>query len=145
MTKLLCLLVGMHFRPPAKAILQHLPTGAKVRLEAEPGNQYDPNAIRVLFNGDDLPAADDIDQRNAREADFLSQGFSEEEIRQAPEEWQLGYIAKSGGKPLAGKPWVGNVEVLRDIHREAGDFKEHTASLLFGPAGEPLVAIEIEE
>lgn len=147
MSKMLSLLVGLHFHPPAKSIVSHLPTGAKVRLQPEPGNQYDVNAIQVLFNGSDLPVAPDEEYRNEREKDFLSQGFSEEEIRNAEEEWHLGYIAKTGGKPLQGTSWIGNVEVKEALDYWAGEGfkKEYTASLTFGPAGEPLIAIQVEE
>lgn len=145
MRRMLCLLVGMYFRPPAKAILQHLPSGAALRLQPEPGNQYDENAIQVLFNGEDLPILEDEGRRAEREGDFLSQGFSEEEIRNSPEEWHLGYIAKSGGKSLQNMPWAGNAELREIMEVDAGHMIAHVASLAFGPAGEPLVAIEIED
>lgn len=145
MSKMLSLLVGVHFRPPAKALVAHLPAGAPVYLQPEPGNQYDENAIQVLFDGAELPKIEDEEARNARETDFLSQGFSEEEIRDNPEMWHLGYIAKTGGKPLAGKPWAGNVEVKKALQKGDGEIREYTASLAFGPAGEALVSITIQE
>ena len=40
-------LVGAHFRPPAKALIQSLPVGQVLRLSREPDNQYDTNAIQV--------------------------------------------------------------------------------------------------
>lgn len=39
--------VGAHFRPPAKAIIDSLPAGHELKLIAEPDNQFDPQAIKV--------------------------------------------------------------------------------------------------
>lgn len=42
--------VGMHFRgPDAKEAAASLEPGTMLRLEREPDNQYDPNAIKVFF------------------------------------------------------------------------------------------------
>lgn len=44
-------LVGMHFRPPAKDIVNCLPAGVELLLEHQPDNPYDGDAIRVLLFG----------------------------------------------------------------------------------------------
>lgn len=82
-------LVGAHFRPPAKAIIQSLPAAYPLELRPEPSNPYDANAVAVWFDASHLDA-------NAKEElestlpgngsnldDLLSQRF-----------WQLGYLAK---------------------------------------------------
>lgn len=40
-------IVGSFFRPPAKAILEVLPSGSPLILRPEPDNPIDPNAIQV--------------------------------------------------------------------------------------------------
>jgi hypothetical protein len=45
------LMVGMHFRPPAKAVLEALPVGTTLWLRREPENPYDANAVQVLLPG----------------------------------------------------------------------------------------------
>jgi len=54
MTSSSYLIVGAHFRPPAKAILQVLPNDARLRLEPEPSNPYDANAIKVTLSPESL-------------------------------------------------------------------------------------------
>lgn len=45
-------LVGASFRPiEAQLAVRDLVPGDDLELEAEPTNQYDPNAIRVIFDG----------------------------------------------------------------------------------------------
>lgn len=133
--RLTALLVGGFFRPPAKALLAHLPGGAELQLVPEPENPYDPDAIKVCFDGVGFPMPASYEAEN----DLQLQGFSAQEIVDASELWQLGYIARTGGKPLAGKPWSGNAEVLQMLN-QPGAFAR--ATLGFGPAGEYLVTIE---
>ena len=80
-------LVGAHFRPPAKAILQVLPGATPLLLRPEPDNAYDPNAIQVLVKTSELPeeAHDDL------ELHAQGYGHSLEEILAEPE-WHLGYV-----------------------------------------------------
>lgn len=107
------LLVGSHFAPPAKALIQCLPAGAKLQLQLEPDNPYDENAIKVSVASSEIPAELD------HELDVLvsGMGLSAEEIRNQPE-WLLGHIAASGGKPLAKRAnegLVGNLEIGEQI------------------------------
>lgn len=44
-------IVGMHFRPPAKDVINLLPGGCRLILMREPDNPYDVNAIKVLLPG----------------------------------------------------------------------------------------------
>jgi len=81
-------IVGMHFRPPAKAFMQVLPSKHQLILKPEPENKFDSNAIAVYALSADLPA--DLHE----ELNILAtpMGYSIEDILQSPE-WQLGYIA----------------------------------------------------
>jgi hypothetical protein len=44
------LVVGMHFRPNGKAIVESLIASVEFQLEREPENQYDGFAVKVLYN-----------------------------------------------------------------------------------------------
>ena len=57
MTILISLLVGAHFRPPAKQLLTALPAGQSLLLIPEPDNPYDSNAVKVAV----VPETIDID------------------------------------------------------------------------------------
>lgn len=48
-------IVGAHFRPPAKLLLEHLLAGTPLTLRAEPTNPYDENAIKVELAPEFLP------------------------------------------------------------------------------------------
>lgn len=113
------LLVGAHFRPPAKFVLQGLPTGQVLRLEPDFGNEYDPNAVKVMLYWCDVAA--DLDP--GIDAALAGTGREVEELRT---EWRedlepalfLGFLAKSGGKPLAASNLPGNIEILDALGRD---------------------------
>lgn len=46
-----CHIAGVKFREGAGARLLAMSPGAPLTLEAEPGNQYDPTAVKVLHDG----------------------------------------------------------------------------------------------
>lgn len=48
------LVVGMHFRPNGKAIVESLIPPVFFDLELEPENQYDMLAIKVLYEGEHI-------------------------------------------------------------------------------------------
>lgn len=54
------LLMGAHFRPPAKLILEHLQGGTELYLLPEPTNPYDENAIKVCLATENLPTSADF-------------------------------------------------------------------------------------
>lgn len=51
MTSLTAPIVGMHFRPPAKDVINLLPGGCRLILLREPDNPYDAAAVKVLVPG----------------------------------------------------------------------------------------------
>lgn len=81
-------IVGAHFRPPARLLLEHLRPGTELQLQAEPTNPYDENAIRVLLQSSDLPQAEEF--WSLCEANF---GITQEDLAAAPV--HLGYIPKT--------------------------------------------------
>ncbi len=114
--------VGMHFRPPAKAILQCLPAGATLILEPEPTNEYDPNAIKVLVDTASIPESQHQDL-DLRASGF---GFDLTTILAQPQ-WQIGYIARDRAE-----------ELIKYKDRFTG------ATLMFATDGKPLASITIE-
>lgn len=120
-------LVGMHFRPPAKAILQCLPKGAALRIVPEPHNEYDANALAVWVDASAIPYSEH-DTLNSLAIPF---GYSADDII-ALGEWQLGYIARQEAEVLVGA--VNEALVRRTLH----------ASLAFGGDGKPRVEITFE-
>lgn len=82
-------LVGMHFRPPAKAILQALPAAHPLELRPEPSNPYDPNAVAVWFDASTL-SQDAIEELSRT----LPPMGCDIESLQAQRFWHIGYIAR---------------------------------------------------
>lgn len=82
-------LVGMHFRPPAKAILQSLPTGYPLELRPEPSNPYDQNAIAVWIDARFL-SNDAIDELTST---LPGSGHDIEELL-SQRWWHIGYMAR---------------------------------------------------
>jgi hypothetical protein len=133
--KLIGLLVGMHFNPPAKALLASLPAGAILRLEPEPENPYDANAVRVFCRTSALVAGEALGLALAEMGREIGEVLAELE-------WPLGHLAASGGKPLAKAgitELVGTVEFLASRPAEG---LEWLAKLRWSPGGLPLVVFE---
>ncbi len=83
-------IVGMHFRPPAKLVLAGLPAGAHLRLEPEPSNPYDENAIKVLCDPNDM-----VEGYLAEITDQLEDyGRTPEELLKETD-LHLGYVART--------------------------------------------------
>lgn len=99
MNTLTGVLVGAHFRPPAKLILECLPAGASLQLVAEPDNPYDPQAVQVFTNLGNVPAS----QHSRLEQDLPKYGWDLDEFLQRADTGEtihLGYIAASKNKIL---------------------------------------------
>ena len=116
-------LVGVHFHPPARALLSALRTNTPLRLQREPDNPYDPNAIGVWLD------ISDIDYDTAIDVDALSgYGFTPDEIV-ATGCWQLGHIAAKTGEAAIIAPLM-----------DAGVMPQ--ASLGFNMKGAPIVQLD---
>jgi len=113
-------IVGAHFRPPAKALLEVLPSGAPLWLRPEPDNPYDANAIQVGVDRSEIEALSQA-MKAELETLALGYGFDLEGILSEPE-WHLGYIPRTVAASLTLAPG------------------KHPASLAFDPAGKPMVA-----
>lgn len=133
MTKIRTLLVGSHFVPPAKLLLEHLPSGTELTLVPEPENPYDEHAIKVVVNAREVPES----QRAELGAKLPGAGCDLEEL-DAQGEWQLGHIAKEGGKPLV-KAGLHEGTLTVEAAMREGAIR---ARLVFWPNGAAGVEIE---
>lgn len=126
------LLVGAYYRPPAKQIIAHLPAGAELVLQRDPGNPYDPGAIQVMVNV--MQAVPETQLGSLDEA-LTGTGADLQELV-AEGLIQLGFIISPTNKKL--KDWASNIAV--------GEFLERgpcVARLGFTPEGEPTVVTEL--
>ena len=98
MKSLKTILVGSHFVPPAKVVLQCLRQETEVLLTPEPENPYDGNAIKVWVKGEsvDHVALAELDAQGH----LMGMGTDAQEVVATPL-IPLGHVAASGGKPLA--------------------------------------------
>lgn len=124
-------IVGMRFRPPAAIIMGNLPLDAKLGLQREPNNPYDPNAIQVLLP---LPWEDE----HPRIVEAVREWFRDQEKSQEDcEEYIsnpafLGYIKKEIAETIAGQ-WDKDEDKIV-VH----------CKLKFGVSGGPEADIELD-
>ncbi len=118
-------IVGMHFRPPAKAIVAHLPLDTELELRPDPENPYSTTgkAIKVFVNMADLSAS----FWAAAEADLASQGGEREELVIEP--IMIGFVAEA-------KNHEAQAEIF-DLIEE----NPYTALFSRDPAGKPIVIV----
>lgn len=113
-------LVGQRFRPPAVALCQILPSGAKLSLRREPDNPYDPNAIQVWLDPAEIPS------EALGELQLLAQGYGWTVPEIQAQHHQLGYIAREFATVLA--PQLDSGQAF-------------AAALSFDPQGKTLVSL----
>lgn len=113
-------IVGAHFRPPAKPILQVLPAGAHLLIEREPDNESDANAVKVSVRSADIPT--DAHE----ELGILASGYGYDlPTILAAEAWHLGYIPRGEAEQLS--------PMLLDFNA--------AGRLTFTAAGKPAVSV----
>jgi len=95
------LIVGAHFRPPAKGLLACLPAGSKLLARREASNAYDANAIQVIWLTSGLDASNGT-ALSHEDVQRAVEGFgsSAEEVFAQPE-WHLGYVPRTEAATLA--------------------------------------------
>lgn len=139
------LLVGMHFNPPAKWVIEHLRSGTKLKLMPEPDNPYDANAVKVFVaDGEEVPEG----QQAELESKLAGTSFGLEDVSTmiSAGSLLLGHLAAENGKPLAqaqGSGAIGNLSIARAIDESGLSMEEAEASLGFAPDGKPLVMIKL--
>jgi len=133
-------LVGAHFRPPAKAIIQALPTSHPLELRPEPSNPYDANAVAVWIDAKTIP--DDA----LEELRYTLPGMGQD-IDSLMEQrfWHIGYIPKEHAAtlqdPIARRIEAHNVEA--SVSGEGFLLDGWPATLSFNGAGKPNVKFAI--
>lgn len=129
-------LVGMHFRPPAKALLQALPASHPLELRPEPTNPYDANAVAVWLDAQTL--SDDALEELRHTLPPMGCDLDELFEKQF---WQLGYMAKGNAEihhaPIALRIEGHNTESA--VSGEGFLWNGFPAKLGFDGAGKPLV------
>ncbi len=139
------LLVGAHFRPPAKQVLARLAAGTPLQLEIDNENAYDPEAIRVTVDPREIPES----QFSELDPELNQVGITLEQLMSAGPIW-LGFIPASGGKPLAkarqAEPGlIGNHEVREMMASADGtllnDPTLYSVELAFALDGSPRATI----
>lgn len=137
-------LVGAHFRPPAKLILECLPSGAPLQLIAEPDNPYDPQAVQVHIKLMEIPES----QYPRLNSDLPAMGWDFEEFlvkRDKEESLQLGFLASGSNK----KAFKDRSDcVANSVFLEAQALRpwaECKIVLAFGPDGQALVLLTAED
>lgn len=88
-------IVGAYYRPPAKVILDFLPSGCALFLVPEPDNQYDPNAIKVCVRPKLIPAHLHVEL----EEPLAGHGMTLQDVLDM-EEIHLGYIPRKEASHL---------------------------------------------
>lgn len=89
-------IVGMFYRPPAKALLEILPQGTALTLRPEPTNPYDSNAVMVILRSADIPEK----AHEVLRGTLPNYGHTIEDVL-AQSEWHLGYVPRTSAVFLA--------------------------------------------
>lgn len=138
-------LVGAHFRPPAKLILECLPSGAPLSLIAEPDNPYDSNAIQVHVKLSSVPESQF--PRLQSELSTMGWDFADDFLpkTRSGETLQIGFLASGNNK----KAFKDRAECsANSVFLEAQALKpwsECKIVLAFGPDGQALVVLTAED
>lgn len=142
MANLTALLVGAHFRPPAKQLLAALPTCTPLALVPEPDNPYDEHAIKVLLPVASLPDPS-TPEGELMNAALTGTGTSLEDLHLADEPLHLGYLPTATNKQhLQGIASGLTLQSNQDISaRLAGQDPPWSAELCFTPEGSPMVRL----
>ena len=133
-----CALVGMHFRPPARQVLERLRLGTRLELRREPDNAYDPWAVEVWVS----PAEIELDEGpfplDLSFAVVLAGAGCDLEELLAQEAIQLGFLGASPKLIEAGQ--VANRVVAEEM--DSGEVVE--AKLTVSLSGKPSVLCKVE-
>lgn len=135
MTIIKTLLVGAFAHPPAKLLLQNLPANVELRMRPEPTNPYDEFAIAVSVETSSVPES----RYRELELALPGCGMTLSELLAEPQ-WQLGYVAATGGRPLAKAG-------LKQGNKEVGELLQLgpcRARLIFWPDGAPGMEVRDE-
>ncbi len=129
------LIVGAHFRPPAKQVLAHLVSETELTLAEDNENAYDAAAVRVMFD----PALIPDTEYAALESELLEAGVTLEQLMSGGP-IHMGFVPAQDGKPLA-KARQANPTILGNLQVRELMADPYRAYLDFAPDGSPKLTI----
>lgn len=137
MPKYTTLIVGAHFRPPAKQVLAHLVSETELMLVEDNENAYDAAAVRVMFDPGLIPES----EYTSLESELLEAGVTLEQLMSGGP-IQLGFVPAQDGKPLrTARTTEPNLLGNQQVRELIGD-GEFAAWLDFAPDGSPRLSID---
>ena len=145
MTKYTSLIVGAHFRPPAKQCLAHLASGAPLTLVEDNENLYDAAAVKVMLDPRIIPDT----EYPSLESELLEAGVTLEQLMSGGP-IHIGFVPAQDGKPLSkarvAEPGLLGNQQIREI-MGAGGAPDHpyTCELGFAADGSPRLQIIVED
>lgn len=151
MTKYHTLIVGAHFRPPAKQCLAHCASGTGLILEEENDNPYDAAAVRVMLDPQQIPDT----EYATLEPELLGAGVTLEQLLSGGP-IHIGFVPAQEGKPLAkarlSQPDLLGNQQVREIMM-SGDMSKsdvfgshpYSCALDFAADGSPRLTIIVED
>lgn len=126
-------IVGARFRPPAKEILDNLPSNAKLILRRQPDNPYDSNAVQVcLWMVQELP-------ETVLELLMIAEYVQVNADRTEMAPFHLGFIPRDEAAGIA--PLMDAEIEGAEVYTE--QLSVWPALLTFLPSGQPGVKFEI--
>jgi len=143
---------GAFHRPPAKDVLATLAIDTEVKLQREPDNPYDSNAVQVHVEPKNIPSSCHDSLRES----LPGYGFNLDDVL-AMETIMLGYVGKEYAERLApALEALERQEQQQETHAHAdmsdmipttadGGFPWHEAKLSFDMAGKPQITISFPE
>lgn len=134
------LIVGAHFRPPAKQVLAHCTAGVQLVLEEENDNPYDEAAVRVML---DPVTAIPESEFPTLETELLEAGVTLEQLMSGGP-IKIGFVPAQDGKPLA-KARVSNPDILGNQQVRELMGENCRATLGFAPDGSPLLELTTQD
>ena len=140
-------IAGAWHRPPAKQILASIPKGIYLQLQPEFTNQFDPQAVKVLLDPSEIPPDfDELIDAGLEQVpqEKLPDGLESMDVIRANKTMLfLGYLARTGGKPLFGTDYPGNQEFLAHLGEDVSVWAlKPIGTLDFDGNGDPLFSLD---
>lgn len=120
-----CTIVGMHFVPPAKFVIEALPAGSPLTVQHDPANAYSTFAVKVFCRPADIV----WDPEGSLEMKVIGCGQDKQALLQQPL-LMLGHIGEN--KVPDG------LFTSKDVTAWLENGEELVGALSFDPAGKPL-------
>lgn len=144
-------LVGMHFRPPAKDVVNNLAANTELLVQRQPDNPYDTNALQVLLVGFCEGGQNEAAWEASKQAKWEELGGSEDGEGEIEDMEQFNdYCATTLTDPLPlgyicnGEKTGGKKANMISPQMDAVGMVSVPGRLSFDERGGPIVVIEAE-